>query len=192
MEHLKQAEVFVFLASVFLIAVFILQRDRLQNPPIITLSEVEQRYRFPSGEARLSDTFRSTIRTEVVPRLDSLSEDCDCDIVEVVGHTDLVPVSQEQRSNLDREMIGIPTDEAAETLTPGSNMDLGMLRALAVLTELRKAQEGGALRNIDHFFPYSAGQVIGLDGRLQTGVDEVVEDAARRRIELRLRRSQGR
>ena len=73
-------------------------------------------------------------------------------------------------------------------MTPGSNLDLGMMRALAIIELLQKSRSEGWLKRIAYFFPYSAGQAIGLDKKIILE-DTDIEDRVRRRIEIRLLRS---
>ena len=69
-----------------------------------------------------------------------------------------------------------------------SIMDLGMMRALAVLNVLKDSQLEGALQEIDFFLPYSAGQFIDENYQLSLDASES-SNSSRRRIEIRLTRS---
>ena len=65
------------------------------------------------------------------------------------------------------------------TLNPGSNADLGLMRALAVIQEIQKTKR---LKNIK-FRAYSAGQLYLFSGNLAPINRK--PDETRRRIEIR-------
>lgn len=190
---LKQSETFAFIALALMVTLILVASDRERlieqqstTPPIVVLSEENQAYRFELGSADVSDAFASRIREHIAPLLDSLSRFHKADVVEVIGHTDAVPVGG--RSTLDRELLRAYERPAEESeLRAGSNVDLGILRALTVIRYLREAQTGTTLGRIDRFVPYSAGQMILPDGELASTADEAL-NPARRRIEIRLRR----
>ncbi len=183
-EHLKQAEVFVFLAAVFLISASFLEMQRKENPPIIILSEQNQQYRFSLGSAKIPHQFKEQLVTRIIPLLDSLSQIYHCDAIEVVGHTDGVPI-RNTNSNLDRFLVPAFNHGQVEALNPGSNVDLGMMRSLAIIQILQDSKKKGWLKHIRYFFPYSAGQMIQLDKSL-TSRNLIKNNKARRRIEIRL------
>ncbi len=186
-QLLKQAEIFAFLALIFLIGVYLLLIEP-EPPPIIVLSEAEQSYRFEIGKAEISADFDRALRRDIVPLLDSLSRKCKCDLIEVVGHTDGMPVRN--RSNLD-DLADAFNRESMEDLQAGSNMDLGMMRALSIINLLEQERQGGRLPQIRYFSPYSAGHMILLDYDLTTAEHHGQDDSTRRRIEIRLRRAPG-
>jgi hypothetical protein len=187
-EFLKQSEIFAFLAAFFLIAIILQQKEAerqrgsQENPPIIRMSEEDESYRFELGSADVSPRFRQAIEKEIIPKLNERSRKFACDAIEVVGHTDGVNVT-ERRSNLDEKLAASLGSDAA--LLPGSNMDLGMMRAMAVIRILKANRDAGRLKGVNYFFPYSAGQMIMPDQRL-TEADAKTPDRGRRRIEIRL------
>ena len=185
---LKQAEIFTFLAAIFLISAVFVEKEHQENPPIIILSEMKERYRFALGSADVPPVFRTAIQTEVIPELESRSQPCQCDTIEVVGHTDRVPMIPSY-STLDRGLSRAFATGNLEGLNPGSNVDLGMLRALAIVRILKESQRAGQLRRIQFILPYSAGQMILQNNRLDTSDTSHVPEAQRRRIEIRLRKS---
>ncbi|MFP4692623.1 MAG: flagellar motor protein [Halothece sp.] len=158
-----------------------------EAPPLIVLSEREQTYRFPVGSAEISDSFQDALDEEIIPMLEEESERCNCDTIEIIGHTDNLSVDG-GRSNLDEELIAAFGQEEHENLVPGSNLDLGMMRALSIVSYLRQAQENGRLEEIEYFLPYSAGQMLNPDYTLDTST-ETSDDERRRRIEMRLLQS---
>jgi hypothetical protein len=124
-----------------------------------------------------------------VPILDSLSRQYEADVVEVIGHTDAVPVNSQ--STLDRTLLKAFEGSSGDTMrvSPGSNVDLGIMRALTITRYLQSSKSAaGRLSNISRFVPYSAGQVVLPDGSIASSQDSAL-NPARRRIEIRLRRA---
>lgn len=184
-KFLKQAEIFSFIAAILLVNVIFMEKQRKENPPIIILSESEARFRFAFGSATIPEFFDHALKSSILPMLDSLSQAYDCDAIEVVGHTDSAPMIPVY-SNLDIHLASYFREGRIDSLAPGSNLDLGMMRALAIIRLLRRSQaQDSLLAGIKYFFPYSAGQMIRLDRSLITA-DTDARDAARRRIEIRL------
>lgn len=158
-----------------------------ESPPIIILSERNQNYRFAVGSATISRSFQRALDNRIIPVLEEQSQRCNCDAIEVIGHTDSLPVNS-GRSNLDEELIAAFTQEETPSLVPGSNLDLGMMRALSIIRYLKQAQKQGRLTQIEYFLPYSAGQMLKPDHTLDTS-PETRENERRRRIEMRLLKS---
>lgn len=152
--------------------------ERLDQPPVITVSEA-QVYSFASGKADLTPEFTQYIAQTIVPRLVQLAGVYACDVVEVIGHTDEQTVRSS--SNLDRALL----NGSSMNLSPGSNLDLGFLRAFAVVRALRS--DGRLTGTL--YYAYSAGQTIMPDGQIAGPEKDPQPDASRRRIEIRLRRS---
>ena len=157
------------------------------RPPIVVLSETNQRFAFDVGSAALPQEFERALVTEVIPQLELFSQECGCDAIEVIGHTDSLQVRGQ--SNLDRRLVSAFNREDLPALVPGSNLDLGMLRALSIVRALKAAQQEGALPGIRYFLPYSAGQMLRLDRSLESE-SVALRNESRRRIELRLLDSQ--
>lgn len=157
-----------------------------RKTPIITLSEDREEFRFERGKAEVPQPFEQALMNEIIPRLERLSARYNCDAIQVTGHTDAGKHDAEAISNLDALLV--PTVVAGSSLTSlkhASNMDLGMLRALAIVQILRREQATGKLARIRYFLPSSAGQMIRPDRRL-AAPDEKSDDPSRRRIELHL------
>lgn len=183
-EFLKQSEIFAFIAAILLFNVVFLEKARQENPPIIVLSEEEDSFRFDSGSAKIPPAFLHALNSYIIPLIDSLSQAYNCDAIEVVGHTDEEPL-QNPFSNLDYRLLEAAGKGDYHALSPGSNLDLGMMRALSIITALKKSQSAGLLSQIQYFHPYSAGQMIDLDRHLISSPTGG-RDARRRRIEIRL------
>lgn len=155
--------------------------ERLDQPPVITISEA-QVYSFASGRADLTAEFSRFIADSIVPNLVDLARLYSCDVVEVIGHTDEQTVRS--ASNLDRSLLHGFRNPSAQ-LSPGSNLDLGFLRAWSVVRALQADR-----RLVSKlYYAYSAGQTILPDGQIAVPEKDPLPDASRRRIEVRLRRS---
>jgi flagellar motor protein MotB len=150
------------------------------QPPIITISDTEV-YSFPSGKAELSPDFERLLTDAIIPKLEKLARDYRCDIIEVIGHTDEQPIGL--ASNLDVALLPA-LNNGSMTLTAGSNLDLGSMRAWSVIRFLKADVRLAGKR----FYGYSAGQTILPDGNIAAPAKPPQNDPARRRIEIRLRR----
>jgi len=152
-------------------------------PPIIRLSEADHYY-FELGKAEISPAFRDQLVQAIIPRLLELIAEYDVDVIEVIGHTDEVPISG-LASNLDAKLIdALRGRSSSKVLTFSDNAGLAMARASAVV---RVLMEDGRLANF-RILPLSGAQVITVDEKLSEG-NSRHELAARRRIEIRLRRT---
>jgi flagellar motor protein MotB len=156
------------------------------QPPIIALSEAGG-WSFTSGSADVDATFEAKLRDKIVPQILTLAATYGTDIIEVVGHTDET-VMYGKMSTLDRDLLLFLSGQANEIVALGSNADLGLSRAVTVAKFLLNDTRitGGKLQVL----PLSAGQTQMPDGSLATGTTKQRNDQARRRIEIRLRRSQ--
>lgn len=153
------------------------------QPPIIVLSEAEG-YSFPSGRATIATSFRRQLSEIIVPRIVEIGEAYDAHVIEVVGHTDEVPVVR-SRSTLDSELLEFLHATSGVQPLVTDNVGLGMLRAAAVARILARDP-----RLRDYIvLPLSAGQVVLPDHRLAPLDGRAEDDPRRRRIEIRLRRT---
>lgn len=153
-----------------------------QWPPFFSLSEAGG-YFFDSGKATLRPEFERSLRSEVIPMLAKSVADYDVDVIEVIGHTDEVPMSG--RSNLDTALIQASVGRAPiGALRSTDNAGLAMARAVAVVQQLRADPRlrGAAI------LPLSGAQMIVPVDRVADGSARG-SDERRRRIEIRLRKS---
>jgi outer membrane protein OmpA-like peptidoglycan-associated protein len=152
-------------------------------PPIITLSEADG-YFFATGKAELAPDFERKLREEIIPLLNNLAKKYRVDVIEVTGHTDeqaIVP----RNSNLDQILLGVLKNGGpVSSLVPSDNAGLGLARAVAVVRLLMGDDRMSGYRVL----PMSGGQLIDVGERLTEGRKGDVKE--RRRIEIRLRRSQ--
>jgi outer membrane protein OmpA-like peptidoglycan-associated protein len=152
-------------------------------PPIITLSEADD-YFFATGKAELRPEFELKLRDEIVPLLNQLTRKFRVDIIEVTGHTDEQAIVA-RNSNLDQTLLGVLKGGGqVSSLIPSDNAGLGLARAVAVARILMGDERMSAYR----ILPMSGGQLIEVGERVAGGRKGDVKE--RRRIEIRLRRSQ--
>ena len=158
------------------------------KPPIINLEE-QQGYKFESGDASLTSAFREKLTREKVPELIRYASTYGVNVIEVIGHTDEIPVGA-RGSNLDYLLIPFLRSgtgpETTQQLQATDNAGLGMARAAAVARYLLADPGLKALKM--RILPLSGAQVIDVDDALSSGSDQR-EDRNRRRIEIRARRA---
>lgn len=189
-QDLKKSELFVLLSCAFLLIAIQINRKYVENPPIITLSEGNKNYRFPSGSDDISFRYEMKLKQEIIPYIDSLSERYNCNAIQIIGHTSGRGLSEKRfpSSSLDENLA--KSLYRSKELSPGSNVDLGMMRAVAVMKVLQSSTQEGFLGNIDFWLPYSAGQLIKMDGKLieynSIANDRLSDHDSRRRVEIRL------
>jgi len=151
-------------------------------PPIINLSEA-QGYFFATGKADIAPDFERHLRTVIVPQLVQFARQYGVGTIEVIGHTDEQGIAQ-RTSNLDAMLLATLHNTATvSSLIPADNAGLGLARAVAVTRILRQDDR---LKSYT-ILPLSAGQLITPADRLTVGGGGA--DKERRRIEIRLRRS---
>jgi flagellar motor protein MotB len=185
-SNTEQAEIFVFIASFFLIVIGFNSNRNIEvkqdEPPIIVIRDADK-YSFASGSAELSSSLEKFVKTELAPQIAVNAQKYNADVIEIIGHTDGQPI-ETTSSNLDvsleKAKLGkIPLSQ----LKAGSNADLGLMRALAVAKELKAT---GNVTDKLNFRVYSAGQLILTDG--SPAPENRKQDATRRRIEIRFTR----
>ena len=161
---------------------------RPRDPPIIVLPEAEGYY-FPAGSAAINPDFAAKLRSRVIPRLRQIGASYDATVIEVIGHTDEVPVHGGGRrgSNLDTALVPLLIGQGATPPVASDNIGLGMARAVAVAAAIRASGLGNSFTIV----PLSAGPFLKPDDTVMTG-GEPVADEARRRIEVRMRRREHR
>ena len=119
-------------------------------------------------------------------------------LVEIIGHTDPEPISIDSNQivkierNLDKNLsktvnnidVTDVTNLNTDTLTAGSNADLGLMRAAHVLRILRYHQKNNKRLQDLEFRAYSAAQLF--PPKLPNNAEP--EDKDKRRIEIRFTR----
>jgi outer membrane protein OmpA-like peptidoglycan-associated protein len=161
------------------------ETKRPKAPPIIVIQETGT-YQFQSGSAALPESLNRYIRQQLVAQIESNAAEYQIDVVEIIGHTD-GQVNQGGVSNLDQVLETVAKGNSSlNQLSPGSNADLGLMRALAVVKILQEIQQKeGRLKGLQ-FRPYSAAQLVTPSGTFaETNRNP---DPKRRRIEIRFTR----
>ena len=162
-----------------------LSRGEHNWPPIIILGD--DRYRFKTLSAELTGNFEANLRKTIIPLLVQYAREYRVDTIEVIGHTDEQAITQPRNSNLNSSLLSfLRRGGSASTLSPADNAGLGMARAVAVTRLLMNDPNLAAYR--DKILPLSGAQLISTDDRVTKGVHGDIKE--RRRIEIRLRRSQ--
>lgn len=153
------------------------------QPPIIVLPEAEG-FSFESGRADLPLVFRDALSGRIIPELLSLGDQYRCDVIDCIGHTDEQKITSSV-SNLDVQLLQNIYQPHGVPLAPGSNADLGLMRCWSVISYLERDGRLSAFKK----YGLSAGQTILPSGGIAKPGQGPKNDPARRRIELRLRRS---
>jgi outer membrane protein OmpA-like peptidoglycan-associated protein len=155
---------------------------RLKSAPPVVVIQDSGGYQFDSGSASLPEELKNYITMDLVDRIERISQQRNLYVVEIIGHTD--GQVNFGNGNLDRQLEEVAQgNQPVDSLKPGSNADLGLMRALEVVKQLQIVQEQtGRLEGVQ-FRPYSAAQL-----QLPTGEfanPNRNPDANRRRIEIR-------
>ena len=151
-------------------------------PPFFSLSEAGGYY-FESGKATLRPDFERKLRSTIIPALKKNIEEYGVDVVEVIGHTDEVPMVGQ--SNLDQTLIRASANQLpTEALRSTDNAGLAIARAVAVVKILRADPRLSGVT----ILPLSGAQMIVPVDKVADGTANT-SDQLRRRIEIRLRRS---
>ena len=154
-------------------------------PPFINIDEVSK-FSFEIGQATLSPNFEKFLIETVATQIKLLAEEDNAKIVEVVGHTDDLPITRGATGFDDNIIDALAGSFPIEELLPTDNAGLGIARAVSVINVLKKIDGLSGLT----FVPLSGGQLVipgdnAVDSNL-TGDSEV-----RRRIEIRIRGESG-
>ncbi len=161
-----------------------------QFPPNIIITAAEG-YDFPSGSAELPSSLETYINGDLARKVEENIKEFDVDTVVVIGHTDGQAVDSSV-SNIDSLVERVAVGGTSiKDLSAGSNADLGLMRALAVVRKLQDMQkQGGRLKGLDPrkgFRVYSAGQLMLKNGEFAQQNSN--PDKERRRIEIRFTKS---
>jgi outer membrane protein OmpA-like peptidoglycan-associated protein len=150
---------------------------RLQSASPIVIDESSGKFKFTSGSAELNPQLKNYISTKISLEINKILQEREIDFIQIIGHTD--GEGTKQNSNLDKtlETVALGTQPVSK-LSAGSNADLGLMRALALVQELQKT----GLKNVE-FRAYSAAQLYLPSGKLASINRQ--PDETRRRIEIR-------
>ena len=155
---------------------------RLKSAPPVVVIQDSGEYQFDSGSASLPEELKAYITVDLVDRIERISQQRNLYVVEIIGHTD--GQVNFGNGNLDQQLEEVARGkQPVYSLKPGSNADLGLMRALEVVKQLQQVQEQtGRLKGVQ-FRPYSAAQLQLPSGQFATTNRQ--PDASRRRIEIR-------
>ena len=156
--------------------------DRLKSAPPVVVIQDSGGYQFDSGSAKLPKNLKNYITMDLVDRIERISQQRNLYVVEIIGHTD--GQVNFGSGNLDRQLEEVAQGkQPVDSLKPGSNADLGLMRALEVVKQLQTIQQQtGRLEGVQ-FHAYSAAQIQLPTGEFSPANRE--PDASRRRIEIR-------
>jgi outer membrane protein OmpA-like peptidoglycan-associated protein len=169
--------------SLFLLLALLQSQElnrKLQSATPITIDEKSGNFKFKSGSAELNPQLKKYVREKVIPEIEKTIKEKKgaIDFIQVIGHTD--GQANNKVSNLDQNIEAIANGKnTINTLNPGSNADLGLMRALAVIQEIQKTKRFNNIK----FRAYSAGQLYLSSGDLAPVNRKA--DETRRRIEIR-------
>ncbi len=176
-----------------------LKRKANLGVPVFYLSEEEKNFRFRTGSYDLDYYYRVAL-DEKIKEIDSIASLYpEYNAIEIIGHTDGQPIKKNNRyyNNMDERTAYIVSEfhgggnYSYFKANAGSNVDLGILRAMSVATYIKKSsREDRFLQNIKYWFPYSAGAIMQGGGYVVTYSEAkkglTKDDLSRRRIEIRL------
>ena len=156
-------------------------RQLKSAPPVVVIQD-SGGYQFDSGSANLPQELKNYITIDLVDRIERISRQRNLYVVEIIGHTD--GQVNFGNGNLDQQLEEVARGEQpVDSLKPGSNADLGLMRALEVVKQLQTIQEQTDRLKGVQFRPYSAAQLQLPNGEFATANRN--PNANRRRIEIR-------
>ena len=152
--------------------------EKLKSYAPIIIDEKSGQFQFPSGRAEVTSDLQKYIETEIIPEIENATRQGNIDFIQVIGHTD--GQATRSSSNLDIGLTTVATgSQTISSLKAGSNADLGLMRAVAVVQLLQRTQGFEQVK----FRAYSAAQLYLPSGKLATSNQSA--DDSRRRIEIR-------
>jgi outer membrane protein OmpA-like peptidoglycan-associated protein len=156
--------------------------QRLKSAPPVVVIQDSGEYQFESGSAGLPTELKGYVTTDLVDKIERISQQKNLYVVEIIGHTD--GQVNYGGGNLDEQLEEVAKGQKhIDSLKPGSNADLGLMRALEVVKQLQEVQQQtGELKGVQ-FRAYSAAQLQLPSGEF-AGANRQ-PDASRRRIEIR-------
>jgi outer membrane protein OmpA-like peptidoglycan-associated protein len=154
--------------------------QKLKAAQPIIIDEKSGKFKFQSGSAEISPSFKKYLDQEVVPTIVSITQEQDIAFIQVIGHTD--GQLNSQASNLDQKLESAAQNQTKiSDLSAGSNADLGLILAIAVIQSL---QRSGELNQVP-FQAYSAAQLYLPSESIKLAPINRNADESRRRIEIR-------
>ncbi len=155
---------------------------RLKSAPPVVVIQDSGGYQFDSGSANLPQELKNYITLDLVDRIERISQQRNLYVVEIIGHTD--GQVNFGNGNLDQQLEEVAQGrQPVGSLKPGSNADLGLMRALEVVKQLQAVQQQTSRLEGVQFRPYSAAQLQLPNGEFASPNRN--PNANRRRIEIR-------
>ena len=152
--------------------------ERLQSATPILIDEQSGQFSFTPNSAKLSPDLKTYIHKNIIPSIRDIIKKHDIESIQVIGHTDGQEINRS--GNLDRNLQSVAFNkQSVEKLIPGSNTDLGLMRAIAVFQELKNSGQVEGIK----LQAYSAAQLYDTKGNLAKFNRQ--DDSKRRRIEIR-------
>lgn len=182
-----------FFLITLLLGLFVYLGSKNKLPPVIDLQESSS-YSFKLGSYVPSHAFAKAISTEIAPKiLTLLKEYPNISSVEIIGHTDGMP-SGSSSGNIDAEIVkDLTKQQSSAPYIAGSNVDLGLLRALYIKNVLANKMQQDCAKDPQKlecrkvkFRVYSGGSLINKNGEIEPANSQ--SDPSRRRIEIRFTR----
>ena len=135
--------------------------ERLQSATPILIDEKSGKFSFTTNSAKLSPDLEKYLNEQKIPEIQNILQKHDIDFIQVIGYTDSQEINR--TGNLDRKLDKVTfNQEKVDVLIPGSNTDLGLMRALAIIQEIERSGKVKGTR----FQAYSAGQIYDENGKL--------------------------
>lgn len=152
--------------------------ERLKSATPILIDEQSGQFSFTPNSATLSPDLKAYIHKSIIPNIQDIIKKHDIESIQVIGHTDGQEINRS--GNLDRNLQSVAFNkQSVEKLIPGSNTDLGLMRAIAVFQELKNSGQVEGIK----LQAYSAAQLYDAKGNLAKFNRQ--DDSKRRRIEIR-------
>ena len=153
-------------------------KQKLESAAPIIIDEKSGKFKFQSGSAEIPDQLKTHINQKIISDIKKVTKQGNIEFIQIIGHTD--GQANKSSSNLDVSLTSAASSkQTIISLQAGSNADLGLMRAVAVVQLLRKTK---GLESVK-FRAYSAAQLYLPDGKIATS-NETADDS-RRRIEIR-------
>lgn len=141
---------FMIMSFLLLLALFqsLELNRRLQSATPIIIDEKSGKFQFESGKAQLKPELKKYVNEVIVPQIKKIIQERNIDFIQVIGHTDGQVLGL--TGNLDHNLEKVARNQLkVNQLNAGSNADLALMRALAVVQELQKKKNLKTL-NLGH------------------------------------------
>ena len=161
--------------------------NALNNKPPNFPMEETKGYKFESGTAILESDFLTVLKQTGFKKIREALDRGDVNTIEIIGHTDGTSVRSPKISNLDDQLGHVLSGKKpVAVLKFGSNVDLGLVRAVAVRRVIEAwLSEQKDLSGKIQVRCYSAANSVPLTDNLDEPKVFSGDEASRRRLEIR-------